>query len=401
MTDSLSIRINLSCLSASSRSLLAIGSVQSRHPGQRTERFCKRFVKSPMSGAGMTLLFMQADRNPHSPPDALVADLNLPSALVGQNYTHETNVWCAADHGLKLLKIVLAQMGVPADELDEITLDHVTLDSVTLTYIYQFADREAADAQMAKLSSSLRSMLGDKLRAVRTVNRTLYVEAHEYKISLYNKTTERTFAWPRRAPRTAIQTHGQRLIRLEVKLTPSFLKKRGLHLPDAWRRKTWESLYKDLFDETVGKTFRLKEQLRQKYPRLEALTSLAPKDRQIVDDYLAGGDPRQHLVISVAARRVGAFSKYRLRTLKALRLDIDIPWSRHMQMRHYELRQLLEFPPRYRVDKEVAEWSYCKANANAINDRLDAALEDANERYKINPKTSVRDRLRNILDEED
>lgn len=403
MTDSITLRVNLNALSRTSRSMLVIGSLKPRHLGQHTEWFRKKVVKEgPISGAGMTLLIIQPDQGPHTLPDALVADLNLPSALAAQNYLHERcGIPSATLHGLKLLKIVLAQMGISADELSKLDIDDVTLDSVTLTYIYPFGDREKAETQMTMLASALRAMLPDKLKEVRTTNRTLYIDASEFKINFYNKTNEKSFSWTDDAPKAAIRLRGQRLIRIEVKLLSSYLRERGLHLPESWRGAVDNDLDKMLFDKTVGKALRLHEQLRQKFPKPEALNKLSPNERHIADHYFEGGDPRKHTIIGDAAGSVGAFSKYRSRILSKLDTDIDIPWRRHQEMRHYELRKLLVCPPPYKVDTEVAEWSYCKENSRAIVSRLDAALEQAIEQYKFNCITRVRDCLCSILDEED
>ncbi|MEB0112383.1 hypothetical protein QN397_13565 [Variovorax sp. RTB1] len=237
MTDSLTIRLDLSHLSDFSRErigqLAAQRQVMRRRVGKRTEYFRPKKFASPLSGANLTLDFMQADDNPESLPNAVVADLSLPSALFGQNYTHETNVWAAATAGVKLVKIVLAQAGLSAGALATLRAEHITMETVTLTFLYPLGSQAEADLRVKALGESLHAMLPLKIHEKHTTNRTLYFDFPDFLITVYNKTKEKTISWPVGAPVEIIRAQGERLVRLEVKLRRHFLAKRELHRIEA------------------------------------------------------------------------------------------------------------------------------------------------------------------------
>ena len=68
-------------------------------------------------------------------PAALVADINVPNATVGQNAELGHSVYAASTVSLELFKVFLAEHCVPLESLNLLTVNDLGLGSVTITYL--------------------------------------------------------------------------------------------------------------------------------------------------------------------------------------------------------------------------------------------------------------------------
>jgi hypothetical protein len=150
---------------------------------------------------------------------------------------------------------------------------------------------------------------------------------------------------------------GQCLVRIEAHLTGTYLREHGLTELQAWKHAHSSGLYAHLFEELVVKPLRL--ELRHREPRPDAHVGLSGQEREFLAFYLQGNDPRSFPGVLRSAQPGKTYSRLRLAVL-ALRIDTEIPWAKHQQLRAFELLHIVRYPGDYAPRPGTAAWSFCR-----------------------------------------
>lgn len=373
MTDSLKITLDLTVFPPHIRQMVPIV------VGKDVDQFGEIYghgikpIKrpSPLSGAEMMWIVRAENGYVGGMPTLLAksidADLNLPSATVGQNLEHGTSVFAAGTAALWLLKTWLASEGIAAEYLDRLDTSCVRLRGVTLTYLMHFDC--AADAREFVQDVRITAQILHKAtRFFESTNETVKMPTKYGHLMAYFKTFLGHCRWPEGAPVDELIRANHRLARIESMLNREALREMRREHLNSWKNAYSEGLYKDLFDKTVVAPLRLN--LRHNRPRPEALAKLIGDEREFVEWYLEGNDPRQFRAILKAAYPTDAYSKLRLAVLRACDLETNIPWRDHVRLRGYKLRDMLVYPGDYSPAAERSVWCFCRDNWQRLLDSL-------------------------------
>lgn len=386
MTDTIRVRLSLDKLSIASREQVPreICNV-SNQDGEVTNRYVKPSKqKSPMSSTKTKwIVRCELDSSPEDLgliPVAMEAELHIPNAIVGHNLEHGTSVLAAAYAALGLIRISLAEGGLPRSELDLLSTDDISILGVTLTYLMECPTRNHAE-ELVNAINVTGKLVKAKWEMFESTNMTVYLHARDYTVNFYLKTDLEHCKWQGNAPVPGMIDQASRIVRIEAKLGLVFLRERGLTTVASWRYAYEEDLYAKLFDATVRKSLRLGDQLRHKLPRAEVFQRLTPTESRLLHDYIQGSDPRQFASVVKSQTPNKRFSELRLAILKVAKVDIDIPWKDHTKLRCFELEEQLRYPGDYYPSDDHAPWCFCQNNWIRLRDQIDAAYEDALGKY--------------------
>lgn len=381
MTDSISITLDLSFLPRSvRRQVPQLKSMVTDQWGEMQSRYfvpVKRF--SPLSGT-KTKWIVRYDQIPLGEgramflPSSVDADLNLPNALKGQNLEHGTSVFAAGVASLWLLKIWLAEAGIDRYHLNALTPAAVSLRGVTLTYLLRMLSVAEAQELVQDLCVT-GHILNGRAESYKSTNETLNLPHAAGGLAAYRKTLLKYCKWLAGAPVAEHVATNELLVRLESKLNRGFLAKAGLDTLEAWRHAYSDGLYETLFNKTVLGPLRL--DLRHNRPRPEALNRLTATERLFLEDYLQGGDPRAFPSVVASVYPADTYAKLRRSVLKKCRIDTNIPWVEHVQLRCFKLKNHLVYPGDYHPAPELAPWCFCRQSWPELLAELSGCYESA------------------------
>lgn len=368
MTDSVRISLDLSKLSPIVRKDIPAQLCTVCTPwGDITGRYTKpKKYSSPMTDTGMKLLVRcgreDGSDGPDDVPIQIDADLNIPSAVVGQNIEHGTSVFAAGVAALELIRIWLAQQGLPREQLDLLGVEDVTLNGVTITYLIPCkSDQEAQ--QLLEAIAVTGKIINSNAEVWDSSNKTVKLPARDYTVKAYIKTVFDTCAFAKDAPVAGLKSVAGSIIRIEVLFRRDFLKEHGLLELSRWRTAYEEELYAKLFDQTVRKVLLLhKTKLRHKEPRDEVFARLSGTETGLLRHYLGGKAVEEFPSIAGSASPLKRRSALRRTLLKATDIDIDIPWKDHVRLRCFELYDKLAYPGDYSPSSEHEPACFCCAN---------------------------------------
>ena len=335
--------------------------------GEITGRYTKpKTYRSALTEAKMKWVVRCGREDGSNGPDDLPiqidADLNIPSAVVGQNIEHGTSVFAAGVAALELLRQWMAQEGLPREQLDLLSVEDVTLNGVTVTYLIPCkSDQEAQ--QLLEAIAVTGKIINSNAEVWDSTNKTVKLPARNYTVKAYIKTVFDTCAFAKDAPVAGLKSVAGSIIRIEVLFRRDFLKEHGLLDLVRWQTAYEEGLYAKLFDQTVRKALLLhKTKLRHKEPREEVFARLSATEAELLRHYLAGKAVEEFP--SVASSTSPSKRRWALRRdlLKATDIDIDIPWKDHVRLRCFELYDTLVYHDDYNPSSEHAPWCFCRAN---------------------------------------
>jgi hypothetical protein len=346
--------------------------------GECSDRYPKPSTQKSAMAATQTTWLVQLEKDPLDPelgdvPSHIEADLNIPNAMVGHNLEHGTSVFAAGVAALELLRIWMAQHGLPKDALDLLTTEDVSLSGVTITYLLRFPTPAKAKAIVDAMEKT-REILNPKGKSIKSTNLTVNFKFETFTITAYDKTNLEHCRFPQDAPKAALIEATSCLVRVEVKLGLIYLKKIKMVALESWRDAYEKGVYESIFNNTVRKQFRL--ELRHKAPRQEVYDELTPTENQLLRGYLEGKNPRRFKNVSSSTSPSKRFSDLRRRILSVAKIDIDIPWVDHVKLRCFELDTVLKYPGNYQPSEAHAPWCFCKENWPNLRDELQS-------RYKI------------------
>ena len=338
---------------------------------------------SPFTGKGMKIKVI-VDRATHD-PKAVVLDINVPSATVGQNAEMGHSVFAASTVALEMVKLFLAQQQVPLVSLDQLSLDKVQLDTVVLTYLLPTPAghtsqnllelvRNRVECLHPQSHDGKRGGSGASSRG----STTAYFRKAVCGMRAYSTPANKISAMSEAMLDQRIALAGQ-LIRLEITLNSTTLKHARLNMPSDWENAHEGGVYQTLFNKYLRQeTLRLDDRLRQDAPDAADLDKLSEANMHIVSGYLAGKPLKQCTLLmrdSEIARQK-AYSKHRLQILEALRIDINIPWAEHRKLGSAVLGRVLVYPGDYSPPTERVADSFCKENFPSIRSLMRKKLLD-------------------------
>ena len=368
MTDSVKISLDLSKLMPFVRKNIPAQLCTVCTPwGEITGRYTKpKTYRSALTEAKMKWVVRCGRENGSGGPDDLPiqidADLNIPSAVVGQNIEHGTSVFAAGVAALELLRIWLAQEGLPREQLDLLGVEDVSLNGVTITYLIPCkSDQEAQ--QLLEAIAVTGKIINSNAEVWDSTNKTVKLPARNYTVKAYIKTVFDTCAFAKDAPVAGLKSVAGSIIRIEVIFRRDFLKEHGLLDLVRWRTAYEEGLYAKLFDQTVRKALLLhKTKLRHKEPREEVFARLSATEAELLRWYLDGKAVEDFTSIADSASPSKRRWALRRDLLKATDIDIDIPWKDHVRLRCFELYDELVYRGDYNPSSEHEPWCFCRAN---------------------------------------
>jgi hypothetical protein len=327
---------------------------------------------SPLSGTGMESVTRCTVDPKHSNllgiPHQLDAEINVPNATVGHNLLHGTSVYKAGIVALELQRIWLAHCGLPKTYLDLLGPDDVSMDGVTITYLLRFSSPEVAQRVVAAIKQTGK-VLNSKCTSFDSTNLTVKLPYRTFTVQAYIKTDLSTCKFPEGAPVDDLVSAALCIVRIEVKLGLAYLSDANLTALTSWRDANKTGLYESIFNSTVRGALRL-GQLRHKAPREEVFQRLTPTAAALLRWYLDGHVV--HIFPPVLASKSPAkrISALKRQILNVAKVDVDIPWDKHVQLRCFELDDQLIYPGNFEPSADAAPWCFCDANWGAIRQRL-------------------------------
>lgn len=303
--------------------------------------------------------------------------LHLPNALTGHNLEHGTSVYAAGVAALELQRIWMAGCGLPRDELDRLTPADVTLRGTTVTFSHLMEDPQTA-VSLVEAVLATGTALGI-CEYYGSSNLTVYLRSREFTVVFYIKTDLSHCIIPSNAPAASLIERASRIVRIEAVLGERFLKRYKLTALPRWRNAYEEGLYERVYNLTVRKVLRLDDQLRHKEPRAEVYDRLTPTEARLLRGYIAGHDPRKFKSVVESSSPGNRLYELRKAILAKANTDIDIPWKNHVQLRCFELDDLLRYPGDHSPTEGHAAWCFCKDNwpalLQALRDKYEQTLD--------------------------
>jgi len=347
--------------------------------GELLERYTKpSHQRSAMSGT-KTKWVVRCAADINEPdlgqvPDCIESLLHLPNALTGHNLEHGTSVFAAGVAALELQRIWMAGLGLPREELDLLTPDDITLRGVTITFHHLMADHEAAMALVEAIFATGKALGICEFQG--SSNLTVYLKSGTFTVKFYIKTDLSHCIFPSNAPVESLIHRAGTIVRVEVMLGERFLKKYHLTALRSWKTAYEKGLYERIYNLTVRKLLRLDDGLRHKEPRAEVYDRLTPTEADLLNGYIAGRDPRKFKSVVESSSPGNRIYELRKAILAKANTDIDIPWDKHVQLRCFELDDLLRYPPDHNPDAEHAPWCFCKDNWPELRQKLRDKYEE-------------------------
>ena len=368
MTDSVKISLDLSKLSPDVRKDIPAHICEDIDTGTGVVEKYNRpsFQKSALSGTKMKWNvrcgYDETAGRLNDVPIQIDAELNIPNAVVGQNIEHGTSVFAAGVAALELLRIWMAQAGLPREQLDLLSVEDVTLNGVTITYLLPFcSDREAQ--RMLDAIAVTGKIVNPKVEIWDSTNRTVKLPARDSTVKAYIKSLFDRCAFKAGAPVAKQKDVAGRIVRIETILTRRFLENENLLRLEQWGMAYEDGLYAKLFNRTVRKSLLLHQtKLRHKEPREEVFARLTETEAELLRWYLAGKPVEEFPSIANSSSSQKRRSALRRDLLKATDIDIDIPWKDHVRLRCFELYDTLVYPGDYDPSSEHAPWCFCRSN---------------------------------------
>jgi hypothetical protein len=328
-------------------------------------------------------------------PAALVADINIPNATIGQNAELGHSVYAASTVALELFKAFLAEHRVPLESLDLLTVEHLGLGSVTITYLIPApADHHNAQACIEAIEhrythffpqSDYKNKDGKKRYGGggegSKGSRTAYCIQRGWSVRVYSTPAHKIPGddGPVRDDRIKF---AQSMIRIELTLTFEELREYGLQNVKAWQNAHADGIYKILFDTYVRqKSLRLHERLRTDRPDATDIAKLGATNRHIVEGYLAGKPMDKCELLQRPTKLATQQTRSRLRgaILKLLRLDINVEWPDHHKFWPW-LDKVIVYAGDHNPPADRAADSFCRDSHLSIIERARTAVVKAASR---------------------
>lgn len=330
-------------------------------------------------------------------PMAYKLSLNGPASLIGNNALVQNMVYDNARLGKLVLQKYLLTKGVPADAVDQIRLKHGKLTSVTLTYLFRFESHDKAVRALQDFRDHARTVLDHhaaysrkgKSKGNRQIvtpvgtapSLTVYINRNgtdlPFSVAAYVKASKTTKAHAQfQSPqiKNAVYAESDKHVRLEIVLPKTWLTKVGLQNPFAWKDPdVAEDVHQKALQQLRGLLrLQAKGMLRTNKPQERHMTGLATDARAVLEDHLNGRNPWRHTNMRPEKRRATGIHQ---EILKAVHIDLTIPWKQQSQHVSADLSKWLQYPGEYQAPPHLKSASYVRSTARKKRGELQAQID--------------------------
>lgn len=342
----------------------------------------KQYPTSPLTGNGYELKTL-ADA--HGQILGIDVSVNVPSCTVGQNIEHGLSVYAASCSTLLLVQHYLVKHGVPKEEVDKLEHDDIEITQVTLTYLIPSkdtpTDMELITNTICTLHPARKKHKGKYAEGTQGFfdtdgNKTIRCNLRPFALSCYAKALDLLTG-------TEHEAFGQSHIRIELILHSSELKSMQRSKPYEWGGAHQSGAYAAIFETYVrNKFFRLHDNLRQNRPDEADIAKLTGLSLSVFKGYMEGKDPRtksqfRELKAKNPRAEQKLYSQVKRDIFEKLRVDISIPFSKHMQLSTAKLERLMVWAGDHHPSEDVVERCFCMGNWSQLKQRLEQAVTDA------------------------
>ena len=342
----------------------------------------KQYPSSPLTGNGHELKTLT---DAHGQILGIDVSVNVPSCLVGQNIEHGLSVYAASCSCLLLVHHYLAKHGVPKEEVAKLSHDDIDITQVTLTYLIGATDTakdmELITNTICTLHPERKKHKGKYSEGTEGFfdadgNKTIRCNMRPYALSCYAKA-------PDLLTNTNHEKFGQSHIRIELILHSRELKCMNRNKPHNWSTAHESGAYATIFETHVrNKFFRLDDNLRQNRPDATDIAKLTGLSLSVFKGYMEGKDPRtksqfKQLRAKNPRAEQKLYSQVKRDIFNKLRIDITIPFSKHMQLSTAKLERLMVWLGDHHPHEDVVESCFCLANWGNLKQKLEHAIEEA------------------------
>lgn len=383
MTDSIKLFISIEHIVASDEELDTLPFLVDQtinHHGEILSSSPKpRWIKSPLTGATFVVTPVFCDNKFARKGELLGYEIsiNVPACVVGNNALLQILVYWCCVFALEFLKMHLLQEGCNPVIVDQLGLEHSSVKGVALTYLLDCKDQAEANSFNSKIQqygeATLNthhtnakqkkpiSIITSAGQSTVTILKPRHFEDKSYvKVGPTPRSFE-TFHSP--AIRQAVYGESCHKVRLEHNAEDKWLVANGGDSPLAWKNKAKAA-------ELIAKAFqqikdylRVSENLRSKRPKPDQITKLPPAEQDILLDYFAGVDPKQHP--SMVGKSAQYFSSIKRHIETELRIDITIPWAIHSTKISPDLPNWMMLPGEYQAPNHLAAHCFVRETAKA------------------------------------
>jgi hypothetical protein len=352
----------------------------------------KQYPTSPLTGKGYELKIIADAAGQILGIDVSV---NVPCCLVGQNIEHGLSVFAASVASVLLATHYLATHGVPKDELNKLEYDDIEITQVTLTYLIEsidtVKDMGLIENAICSLHPHRKKQKGKYAEGTQGFfdangNKTIRCNMRPFALSCYAKA-------PDLLTDTAHEEFGKSRIRIELILHRCELKGLQRNKPQSWVGAHESGAYADIFETYVrNKFFRLHDNLRQNRPDAKDIAKLTGLSLSVFKDYMQSKDPRtdsqfQELKAKNPRAEQKLYSQVKRNIFEKLRIDISIPFSKHMKLSTAKLDKLMVWAGDHHPSKDVVDRCFCMDNWKYLKQKLEGAVAQAELNY-LNKQSS-------------
>jgi hypothetical protein len=341
----------------------------------------KQYPTSPLTGNGYEL---QTLTDAHGQILGIDVSVNVPSCLVGQNIEHGLSVYAASCSSLLLVHHYLVKHGVPKEEVNKLSHDDIDITQVTLTYLIGSVDTtkdmELITNTICTFHPERKKHKGKYSEGTEGFfdadgNKTIRCNMRPFALSCYAKA-------PDLLTDTDHEEFGRSHIRIELILHRSELKNMNKNKPQNWIAAHQSGAYATIFETYVrNKFFRLDDNLRQNRPDATDIAKLTGLSLSVFKGYMEGKDPRtksqfKELRAKNPRAEQKLYSQVKRDIFNKLRIDITIPFSKHMQLSMAKLERLMVWLGDHHPNEDVVKHCFCMANWGNLKQKLEQAIEE-------------------------
>lgn len=342
----------------------------------------KQYPISPLTGKGYELKTL-ADA--HGRILGIDVSVNVPSCTVGQNIEHGLSVMAACMVSFLLAKHYLATHWVPKEELDKLECDDIEITQATLSYLIKskntLKDMDFIASSICILHRVRKKHKGKFAEGTQGLfdadgNKTIRCNMRPFALNCYAKATDLLTG-------TDHEEFGKSHIRIELILHSSELKKMQRSKPHEWGGAHESGAYAEIFETHIrNKFFRLHENLRQNRPDATDISKLSGLSLSVFKGYMEGKDARTKSQFKALKEKnpraeQKLYSQVKRDIFEKLRIDINIPFSKHMQLSTAKLDKLVVWAGDHHPSEDVVENCFCKDNWTSLRQKLAEAISDA------------------------
>lgn len=294
---------------------------------------------------------------------AIEAAISVPQALSLTDFQIGTSIFAACCAGLELVRIELAHAGLPKAALNTLKVDHVSLKSAAVTYVLPFAGESSA-TRFKRLLRQHGLLIGLAIDSSFANHRTRYrltLGSAAAGTDTENNDLEGLEVW-------IDQRYTSRFVQIDAVLTEDWLNSHGWGRLTTWRDAYKQARYKHIFESVVREMFQLDGNKREHpQPSKEVLGRLGLRDAKLLEEYIAGNDPKTFSGFPFIPRGREISDQKGWRTsqkviLEQTGIDIKKTWAQYRLHYPNAIEEQLVYPGDHLPEKEAIPTHFCAEN---------------------------------------